>query len=79
MSKAKRNDVAVHVWASGLMGNLVTVDNQLLTLLDQLVTMRVLEAWEDREPSQRHYTLGKRATDIAAKISASAAQAQIKK
>ena len=68
MRKVNGNDVSVRIWASDLIGNLVTVDDQLLTLLDQLVAMRLLSAWEDREPSRRHYKLGKRMRDLANRI-----------
>jgi len=47
MRKVNGNDASVRIWASDLIGNLVTVDDQLLTLLDQLVAMRLLSAWED--------------------------------
>jgi hypothetical protein len=68
LRKVNGNDVSVRNWASGLFGNLVTVDDQLLTLLDQLIAMRLLESCEDREPSRRHYTLGKRMKDLASRI-----------
>ena len=73
MRKVKSNDVSVRIWASDLIGNLVTVDAQVLTLLDQLVAMKLLGAWEDRSPSRRHYTIGKRMRDIVGKISTAAA------
>ena len=70
MSKVKSNDVSVRTWASDLIGNLVTVDDQVLTLLDQLVAMRLLVSLEDRAPSLCHYALGKRMRDIADRVSA---------
>jgi len=72
MRKMNANDASVHTWASHLTGNLVTVDDQVLTLLDQLVAMKLLGAWEDRSPSRRHYTIGKRMREFAGKISSAA-------
>jgi hypothetical protein len=69
MREMNGNEVSVHAWTSDLIGNLVTVDDQVLTLLDQLVAMKLLRAWEDRSPSRCHYTIGKRMRDIAGKIS----------
>jgi len=71
MKKANAN-AAVNSKTFDLIGNVVTVDDQVLTLLDQLVSMKLLVGWEDRAPSQRHYTIGKRMRDIAAKISSAA-------
>ncbi|UPJ60503.1 hypothetical protein [Bradyrhizobium sp. 192] len=72
MRKMNANDAPVHAWASDLLGNLVTVDDQVLMLLDQLVAMKLLRAWEDRSPSRRHYTVGKRMREMATKISSAA-------
>ena len=44
MRKVNANDVSVHAWASDSIGNLVTVDDQVLTLLDQLAAMKLLGA-----------------------------------
>lgn len=72
MKKANTNNAAAHAWASDLIGNLVTVDDQVMTLLDQLVAMKLLRAWEDRAPSRRHYTIARRMREIATKISSAA-------
>ncbi|MDA9420633.1 hypothetical protein XH97_00230 [Bradyrhizobium sp. CCBAU 53380] len=72
MKKANANDAAINSKTFGPIGNVVTVDDQVLTLLDQLVAMKLLVGWEDRAPSQRHYTIGKRLRDIAQKISSAA-------
>ncbi|MGY8685675.1 hypothetical protein Q2941_49405 [Bradyrhizobium sp. UFLA05-153] len=69
MKKANANDAAVNSKTFDLIGNVVTVDDQVLTLLDQLVAMKLLVGWE---ASQRHYTIGKRMRDIATKTSSAA-------
>jgi len=76
MRKTNANDASVHAGASDLHGNLVTVDDQVLTLLDQLVAVKLLVAWEAELEAPAyvttHYTIGKRMREIATKISSAA-------